>query len=102
GYVKVLDFGLARRLPRLGSAERAGDTDVGVLLGTVAYMSPEQAHGAAVEAPSDIFSLGIVLYQSVTGQHPFKGHTDLGMLSAIANEHPVPPRVLNPELPAAL
>ncbi len=62
GYVKVLDFGLARRLPTLGAgAAPTPDTDPGALLGTVAYMSPEQTRGATAESASDIFSLGIVL-----------------------------------------
>jgi serine/threonine protein kinase/predicted ATPase/predicted transcriptional regulator len=102
GYAKVLDFGLARRLPRLGVVEPGWDTDPGALLGTVGYMSPEQAHGTAVEAPSDIFSLGIVLYQMATGRHPFERATNFATLSAVAYEEPVPPRRVEPEIPPAL
>lgn len=102
GYVKVLDFGLARRLPHLGAPEPGWDTDPGALIGTIGYMSPEQAHGSTVEAPSDIFSLGIVLYQLTTGQHPFERTTNLATLTALAYEEPLSPRLLAPELPTAL
>lgn len=102
GYAKVLDFGLARRLPRLGVPESGWDTDPGALLGTVGYMSPEQAHGLAVEAPSDMFSLGIVLYQVATGRHPFERASNLATLYAVANEEPLPANRLAPDIPAAL
>jgi predicted ATPase len=103
GYVKVLDFGLARRLPTLGRPGPVGpDTDPGTLLGTVAYMSPEQARGEPAQGASDVFSLGIVLYQLLTGQHPFESGSALGTLSAIATRLPLPPSRLNPEVPAAL
>ncbi|MCI0380815.1 MAG: protein kinase [Gemmataceae bacterium] len=114
GYVKVLDFGLARRLPQLlqpaASTEahatrgdgREEDTDPGAILGTVAYMSPEQAHGSAVEAASDIFSLGIVLYELTAWRHPFEGESHLGILYAIANHQPVPPSRWNLEIPGSL
>jgi predicted ATPase len=103
GYVKVLDFGLARRLPTLVAPGPAGpDTDPGTLLGTVAYMSPEQSRGEMVEGPSDVFSLGIVFYQLITGQHPFAADSAFNMLLAITTRHPVPPSRLNPEVPAAL
>src|SRR5262249_14747379 len=110
GYVKVLDFGLARLAPLAASqspssteaaTEAATDapsgsepgvdysqsvatlaqyTMPGTILGTVAYMSPEQARGGAVTAATDIFSLGIVFYELATGQHPFKADSLLGML----------------------
>jgi serine/threonine protein kinase len=112
GYVKVVDFGLARRLPALlrGGPEVApgaapdfrGDTDPGAFLGTVAYLSPEQARGEPVDRPSDVFSLGIVLYQMATGQHPFPGHSSLEVLQAITSAEPVPPLRLSPDIPAAL
>src|SRR5262245_43886428 len=105
GYVKVLDFGLARRLPTLAPAAEAApkgpDTDPGTLMGTVAYMAPEQARGEAAGSASDVFALGIVLYELATGQHPFAEESALAVLQAIAGRRPVPPARLNPEVPAA-
>jgi predicted ATPase/predicted Ser/Thr protein kinase len=100
GYVKVLDFGLARRLPTLPGPGR--DSNPGALVGTVAYMSPEQARGETADGASDVFSLGIVLYQLATGRHPFQAESSLATLHAIASRPPAPPDRLNPELPAAL
>src|SRR5262249_37569562 len=74
----------------------------GTLMGTVAYMSPEQARGQAVESASDVFSLGIVLYETVTGRHPFDSESALGFMHAITTARPVPPSRLNPEVPTAL
>ena len=71
GYVKVLDFGLARWEGEQG-VTRATQTASGAILGTLRYMSPEQARGERVSIPSDIFSLGIVLYELFTGKHPFE------------------------------
>lgn len=102
GYVKVLDFGLARRLPTLGGRSDELDTDPGVFLGTAAYASPEQARGETVSSASDVFSLGIVLYELATGHHPFKGETSLAMLMAINSHHPIAPTRMNPEIPVAL
>lgn len=104
GYVKVLDFGLARRLPTLAQPDAGGshDTDPGGVFGTVAYMSPEQTRGDTVDTPSDVFSLGIVLYQLATGRHPFEAESALGMLHAIAARQPAAPARLNPEIPAGL
>ena len=104
GYVKVLDFGLARRLPSLidRQARARVATDPGRLLGTMGYMSPEQAHGASTEGASDIFSLGIVLYELVTGTHPFEADSDIATLYAIATRQPTPPSRLNLEITAPL
>ncbi len=102
GYAKVLDFGLARQLPRFGAAKPGWDTDPGAFIGTVCYMSPEQAGGLVAEASSDIFALGIVLYQLVTGLHPFERPTNLATLSAITHDEPLPPSTLDPSLPAIL
>ncbi len=101
GYVKVLDFGLARRLPAFAPTA-SGDTDPGTMLGTVAYMSPEQARGESASQPSDIFALGIVLYELVTGQHPFEAAATFAILQAIETAQPVTPSRLNPEIPASL
>ena len=103
GYVKVLDFGLARRLPADPASAPSGETsEPGLLLGTLRYMSPEQARGATASSASDIFSLGIVLYELAAGQHPFPADSQVGVLNAIMAQPPLPPTRLNPEIPAAL
>lgn len=86
GYVKVLDFGIAKLTER-GSSEE--DVETGVA-GTVAYMSPEQALGQKVDHRTDIFSLGVILYELVTGRHPFRGDTNAATLNAILNDDPSP------------
>jgi len=98
GRVKILDFGLAR------SAEEAGRlTQDGTILGTPAFMAPEQATGGRqVDHRSDLFSLGCVLYRMVTGRAPFAASSNAAMLLAIARNDPVPPRDLNPDVPAGL
>ena len=94
GRVKVLDFGLAKLLDKGTGPENdrtvvdSGDTAVGMVLGTVAYMSPEQAEGKPIDHRSDIFSLGILMYEMATGQRPFKGDTQLSTLSAILKDQP--------------
>jgi predicted ATPase len=100
GIVKVLDFGLARRLS--AGPTPGGGTDPGTRVGTVLYMSPEQTRAEVVGTPTDIFSLGIVLYELATGKHPFLTDTEFGVLHAIVAHTPVPPARLNPEIPAAL
>jgi serine/threonine protein kinase len=106
GYVKVLDFGLARLRPVTANdseaATLAQQTTPGALLGTVAYMSPEQARGETVSHPSDVFALGIVLYELATGRHPFKAETLVGYLHSITLQEPLPPAQMKPELPTAL
>jgi predicted ATPase len=104
GIVKVLDFGLAHRLPAgaRGGASEGPPTDPGTRVGTLLYMSPEQARADPVDTTSDVFSLGIVLYELVTGQHPFLAESEVGVLHAITAHAPVPASRLNPEVPAPL
>jgi predicted ATPase len=101
GYVKLLDFGLARLLPaaRTSLVETGGDTGADVILGTPRYMSPEQARGESAGTPSDVFSLGVVLYELATGTHPFEAASTLGMLHAIASRD-TPNHVQRASLPA--
>src|SRR6202043_3359635 len=95
GYcVKILDFGLARAL-----ADQTQLTQQGAIIGTPAYMAPEQAGGKPVDHRCDLFSLGCVLYRMATGQMPFKGEDTIAILSAIALNTPVPPTELNGEVP---
>jgi predicted ATPase len=105
GIVKVLDFGLARHLPTGGAPGPVpvGTTsELGTLVGTPLYMSPEQARVEPASTASDIFSLGVVLYELATGQHPFLADSQAGVLRAIVEQAPVPPARLNPEIPPAL
>jgi predicted ATPase len=105
GLLKVLDFGLARRLPTgtaPGSAPGDQASGPGTRAGTVLYMSPEEARAEPVGSASDIFSLGLVLYELATGQHPFPADSEVAVLHAIVAQAPVPPTRLNPEVPAPL
>jgi tRNA A-37 threonylcarbamoyl transferase component Bud32 len=97
GRVKVLDFGLARL-----DSESHALSQVGLIVGTPAFMAPEQARGEAVDYRADLFSLGCVLYWLCTGQLPFKGTDVLSTLSALATDHPVPPHTLSADVAPAL
>ncbi len=101
GYVKVLDFGLARLSNEIGENPEV-NTGPGVVMGTVSYMSPEQARGERVTQATDIFSLGIVLYELATGQRPFTADTQLSLLNAIVEQPASPPTLFNPDIPARL
>jgi serine/threonine protein kinase/tetratricopeptide (TPR) repeat protein len=102
GDAKVLDFGLAKQDQ---AAETEGPTvltETGSAIGTVAYMSPEQARGQVVDARSDLWSLGVVLYEMVTGSCPFDGPTTPVVIDALLNKTPQPVRERNPAVPAEL
>ena len=109
GTVKVLDFGLAKALdptpegdPSQSPTLTAMASQAGVIMGTVAYMSPEQVYGAALDPRSDLFSLGVVLYQLATGTLPFTGKTSAALVDNMLHGAPTPPRQLNPAVPAEL
>ena len=112
GHAKVLDFGLAKILPNpLIDAQRstmmtepdgARLTNPGKLMGTMAYMSPEQARGWDLDARTDLFSFGIVLYEMVTGLLPFRGGTSANMFDALFHSVPIAPVRLNPDVPPRL
>jgi serine/threonine protein kinase len=102
--VKILDFGLAMRgtLPGDDTAPMTGLTETGTTIGTAAYMSPEQARGETVDARSDLWSFGVVLYELATGVRPFEGTTTASVFAAILNKVPVPARERNPRIPKDL
>ena len=116
GQVKLLDFGLAKLLPERRAANRARHgpatfsattqdghlTSDGVALGTVAYMSPEQVRGQELDERTDLFSLGLVLYEMATGQRAFTGNTSGVLFDAILNRAPTPAARLNPAIPVQL
>jgi serine/threonine protein kinase len=109
GQPKILDFGLAKLVRSETSIEGEGETfdpdethltSPGMAVGTIAYMSPEQARGQELDARTDLFSLGAVLYEVVTGQNPFPGSTSAVIFDQILHNAPISPVTLNPSLPA--
>ena len=93
GDVKVTDFGIARAMNTEESL-----TQTGAVMGTAAYFSPEQAEGKGVDSRSDIYSLGVMLYEMVTGEVPFEGPNPFAVMNDRLMNNPVPPRELNPEI----
>jgi Tol biopolymer transport system component len=109
GWLRVLDFGLAKLHGPVGSEEgmtqaptAAVETEEGKILGTVAYMSPEQAEGKAVDPRSDVFSLGTILHEMATGKRPFRGDTKMSTIGSILREDPPPVTEHNRSLPRHL
>src|SRR5215212_9285675 len=104
GRVKVLDFGLAKLVEHApdDATKTSLATRAGVILGTAAYMSPEQAEGRPVDRRSDIFSLGGVLYEMLAGRRPFAGGSDIGTITAILRDAPAPLRTARKEIPPAV
>jgi len=110
GYVKVLDFGLAK-LTEKNDAEEAGaedqtrklvKTNPGVVMGTATYMSPEQARGTAIDARSDVFSFGVMMYEIFAGRAPFTGETAMDVIQSVINSEPQPLAAFAPHLPKEL
>jgi Tol biopolymer transport system component/tRNA A-37 threonylcarbamoyl transferase component Bud32 len=102
--IKILDFGLAKLLEAPASRDTAEtrtspNTQAGVIVGTAAYMSPEQAEGRTVDGRSDIFSFGAVLYEMVTGRRPFAGDSNISVLARILNDDPAPPTSVVASIP---
>jgi eukaryotic-like serine/threonine-protein kinase len=100
GELKIMDFGIARVSEMRGAA--AGLTSTGMVMGTPDYMPPEQAQGKSADFRSDIYSLGVVLYEIFTGRLPFDGDTAMEVVVAHIQKAPAPPRTLNPALPVEL
>jgi serine/threonine protein kinase len=101
GRAKVLDFGIAKLLTTSGAA-RSPRTRTGVILGTPEYMAPEQINGGLVDPCSDVYALGVLLFEAVTGQRPFDGKTDFEVMRAHVDQPPPSTRSLRPEVPPGI
>jgi serine/threonine protein kinase len=112
GFVKVLDFGLAKLIETapltkvnqdaITTVKGGGNTTTGLVMGTVSYMSPEQVRGEAVDGRSDIFSLGVLIYEMATGQAPFPGATAIEVMAATLEREPIPLSQWDPQIPAEM
>jgi predicted Ser/Thr protein kinase len=102
GRLKILDFGLARVSVPFPSAAPAFATDPGLLVGTPAYMAPEQLNGTTVDARADVFSFGVLLYEFITGTHPFEGSTPLATIARILESEARPLAERCPHVPSAV
>src|SRR5687768_16312536 len=102
GFAKILDFGLAKLAAGPGADDATRATQGGMILGTVGYMSPEQAADRAIDFRSDQFSFGVVLYEMLTGQQPFRRASVAEIQTAIIREDPVAVGELNPTVPVPL
>jgi eukaryotic-like serine/threonine-protein kinase len=100
GQLKILDFGLARLHAEAEAAPRI--TQPGALVGTPAYMAPEQLNGGAVDARADVFALGVLLYELATGRHPFEAPTPLGTIARVLESEPRPVAAVRSDVPDAL
>jgi serine/threonine protein kinase len=109
GFVKILDFGIAKLIEKrnelveaeAATAIKAGTQD-GLIIGTASYMSPEQARGKDVDARSDIFSFGVVLYEMLSGKQPFEGESVIDTISSIIHKDPVPLNQITSDVPREL
>jgi serine/threonine-protein kinase len=100
GLLKVMDFGIARAFGAAGGAK--GVTQSGVIVGTPAYMAPEQLGSEALDARVDVYAAGVVLYECLTGQAPFRGGSAYEIIASVLADDPPPPHEVRNSVPAAL